>query len=162
MEPLKKKRKEQDFSQTSYLSYKPSAPGPLGCARCGLGTHAKWAPPPQTQARTDVRSGNSPVPVHPSLPPRRADSCSVLSSHALVHRSCVTAAVAATCCLSAQKGQMSVFRNNKGACFVHLLFKEISDLNTNETKCLEGRGHSEARRNKLCSRNLYLPLILKE
>lgn len=100
-------KKEQDFSQTSYLSYSPSAKGPLTCTfQSGLAR--KVAP---KQPRTDRKSVKSPVtPVHSS------PSCRLMLGafieHTLVHRSSVNAAVAATRCLSPQKGQMSVFRNN--------------------------------------------------
>lgn len=151
-------KQEQDFSQTSDLSYKPSASGPPGRARFSLSTHAKRPQP-------HLKSVNSPVTVHssPSCRFMLGAFISLSHTHTLVHRSCVNAAVSATRCLSPQKGQTSVFRNNNlKERVLCTYFLKIGDLNTNEIKCLEGRGFSRPPRNQSCSRNLYLPLILKE
>lgn len=105
-------KKEQDFSQTSYLSYDPSA---KGAAHVHVSVSARTPRGSKTQPRTDGKSGDP-----PASPVRCSPSCRFLLGafikHTLVHRSSVNAAAVAaataTRCLSPQKGQMSVFRNN--------------------------------------------------
>ena len=118
-------KKEQDFSQTSCLSYKPS--GPLGRARFSLRAHAKR---PQTQTCTDLKSVTCLATVHSS-------PLGALITRALVHRSRVHAA--ATAFLPRK------VKESLQAADLCTYFLKIRDLNTMKSSVWREGGFQEPR-----------------